>query len=194
MSAPPYLIGCGILEREIRFLLHKNCWDLQPFFLPSGLHVDFAKLEHALCSSLAHQKNRSGLVFYGACHPNMDQFLAAAQTTRTLGQNCVDIYLGHETFCRELENGAFFLFEDWAHKWEDVVGKVMPGNPQIMRDIFRSSHTYLLAIRTPCSGDFSAAAHRVSELTSLPLRWLDVGLEHLEKNLLETLKPMENLL
>lgn len=64
MSAPAYLIGCGILEREIRFLAKQNDWDLQAFFLPSGLHVDFAKLEHALCTSLARHADRPGLVFF----------------------------------------------------------------------------------------------------------------------------------
>lgn len=68
----------------------------------------------------------------------------------------------------------------------------MPGNPQIMRDIFRSAHNYLLAIRTPCSNDFSAEAQRISQLTSLPLRWIDAGLEHLEKNLHDSLKEMES--
>lgn len=191
MIPPAYLIGCGILEREIRFLAEKNRWDLKAVFLPSGLHVDFAKLEHALRASLAHHADRPKMVFYGACHPCMEQLINEAWVIRTPGQNCVDIYLGHETFCRELESGAFFLFEDWAHKWEIIVGGVMPGNPQIMRDIFRSAHKYLLAIRTPCSNDFSTAAQKVSELTSLPLRWIDADLDHLEKNLLDTLYRME---
>ena len=101
--------------------------------------------------------------------------LDVANVTRTPGQNCVDIYLGHETFCRELEQGAFFLFEEWALHWKEIVGAVMPGDPEIMRSIFRSAHKYLLAIRTPCSGDFSAEAEEVSALTSLELRWIDAG-------------------
>lgn len=187
MNDAPYLVSCGILEKEIRFLAEKNGWDLRQTFLPSGLHVDFERLEDSLVKSLAQHKGETGLVFYGACHPRMDQILAQAGSIRTPGQNCVDIYLGHEAFNRELERGAFFLFEDWARHWKRIVGGIMPGDPEIMRSIFGSAHTYLLAIRTPCSGDFEAEAEEVSRMTSLELRWIDVGLEHLESNLAATL-------
>lgn len=191
MSTRPYLIGCGILEREIRFLAEKNGWDLRQTFLPSGLHVDFERLNNSLGKCLSQHKGEEVIVFYGACHPRMDQIIEAAGTVRTPGQNCVDIYLGHETFCRELEAGAFFLFEDWTRHWKEIVGSVMPGNPEIMKDIFQGAHKYLLAIRTPCSGDFTAEAEAVSSMTSLPLRWLDAGLEQLEYNLAATLAAMQ---
>lgn len=187
MSEAGLIIGCGILEKEIRFLIEKNCWQNRTAFLPSGLHVDFARLQSSLEKCLRHYAGHPAVVFYGACHPRMDQILDEAHVIRTPGQNCVDIYLGHKMFCRELEQGAFFLFEDWALHWEEIVGAVMPGDPEIMRSIFRSAHKYLLAIRTPCSGDFSAEAEAVSAMTSLELRWVDVGLEHLEANLAATL-------
>lgn len=188
MNEHERIIGCGILKKEIRYLAEKNRWHGGMEFLPSGLHVDFEKLQTSLEKCLRRQAGEPAVVFYGACHPRMDQILAAAGVIRTPGQNCVDIYLGHETFCRELEQGAFFLFEDWALHWKEIICLVMPGDPEIMRSIFRGAHKYLLAIRTPCSGDFSAEAEAVSAMTSLELRWIDVGLEHLEANLAATLK------
>jgi hypothetical protein len=187
MGEAELIIGCGILKKEIRLLAEKNGWHQGMTFLPSALHVDFHKLQKTLEKSLQLHAGEPAIVFYGACHPRMDQMLDAAHVTRTPGQNCVDIYLGHETFCRELEQGAFFLFEEWAHHWKEIVGAIMPGDPEIMRSIFCSAHKYLLAIRTPCSGDFSAEAEKVSALTSLELRWVDAGLEHLEANLAATL-------
>lgn len=187
MSEAELLIGCGILKKEIRFLVEKNGWHQKTTFLPSGLHVDFEKLRNSLEKCLQLHAGEPAVVFYGACHPRMEQILDAAHVTRTPGQNCVDIYLGHETFCRELEQGAFFLFEEWALHWKEIVGAVMPGDPEIMRSIFRSAHKYLLAIRTPCSDDFSAEAEAVSAMTFLELRWVDAGVEHLEANLAATL-------
>jgi hypothetical protein len=187
VSEAELIIGCGILKKEIRYLAEKNGWHQRMIFLPSGLHVDFKKLQTGLEKCLQQHSREPAVLFYGACHPRMDQILDAAHVTRTPGQNCVDIYLGHETFCRELEQGAFFLFEDWARHWKEIVGAVMPGDPEIMRSIFRGAHTYLLAIRTPCSGDFSAEAEAISDMTSLELRWIDAGLEHLEANLAATL-------
>ena len=191
MTAAKAIIGCGILKKEIQYLIEKNGWALETAFLPSGLHVDFDRLENSLVKCLQLHQTQPVAVFYGACHPRMDQLLDAAQVIRTPGQNCVDIYLGHEMFCRELEQGAFFLFEDWALHWQEIVGAVMPGDPEIMRSIFRSAHKYLLAIRTPCSGDFSVEAQVVSDLTSLELRWVDAGLEHLKANLVATLGRVE---
>lgn len=188
MSQRETIVGCGILQKEIRFLISKNGWGLATAFLPSGLHVNFEKLQSGLEKSLAAQGGRTAFVFYGACHPRMDQILNQAGVVRTPGQNCVDIYLGHEIFSRELERGAFFLFEDWALHWKEIIGEVMPGNPEIMRSIFQGAHSYLLAIRTPCSDDFSREAVLVSEMTGLELRWLDAGLENLEACLSETIK------
>jgi hypothetical protein len=113
----------------------------------------------------------------------MDQILGAANTIRTPGQNCVDIYLGSALFNHELAEGAFFLFEDWALHWDDIVGGKQGLTPAVMRDIFLSAHTRLLAIRTPCSGDFTTRAEEISRCTALELRWIDVGLEHLERTL-----------
>jgi len=187
VSEPELIIGCGILKKEIRYLAEKNGWHQGMTFLPSGLHVDFEKLRNSVEKCLQLHAGEPAIVFYGACHPRMDQILNDAHVIRTPGQNCVDIYLGHETFCRELEQGAFFLFEEWALHWKEIVGAVMPGDPEIMRSIFRGAHTYLLAIRTPCSEDFSAEAEAISAMTSLELRWIDAGLEYLEANLAATL-------
>ena len=188
MTEVDTIIGCGILKKEIRFLAKKNGWCQGMSFLPSGLHVDFDKLQNGLEKTLQRHTGETSVVFYGACHPLMDKILADAQAIRTPGQNCVEIYLGHEMFCHELEQGAFFLFEDWALHWKKIVGAIMPGDPEIMRSIFRSAHKYLLAIRTPCSADFSAEAEAVSAMTSLELRWVDVGIDQLEKNLAASLQ------
>ena len=175
------LISCGILQKEILTLIAKNNWPVAAVFLPSGLHTDFGKLQSNLEKCLAVHSDLPRIVFYGACHPLMEQILANAGTVRTPGQNCVDICLGHEHFCRELEDGAFFLFEDWANHWDSIVGGEQGLTPPVMRTIFREAHTHLLAIRTPCSGDFSVQAEDISRRTSLELRWIDVGLERLEQ-------------
>lgn len=177
------LIACGILHKEINSLIAKNNWPVTPVYLPSGLHTDFSKLRNSLEKILAVHAGMTCVVFYGCCHPLMDTILDTAHTCRTPGQNCVDIYLGHDDFSRELAEGAFFLFEDWALHWDSIVGGPLGLAPEVMREIFSSAHTSLLGIRTPCSGDFSVQAEEISRKTSLELRWADVGLEHLEQTL-----------
>jgi len=175
------LIGCGILKKEIRFLIGKNNWPLDPIFFDSALHCEFDKLSQVLTSSLAKHAGTEMIVFYGACHPLMERMLAEAGTFRTEGQNCAEMLLGHELFTRELLNGAFFLLEEWARRWKYILTKTFgTENLEVIREIFSGDRNYLLCLRTPCSGDFSNEAEEAGRIVGLSLRWLDVGLDSLE--------------
>lgn len=180
------LIGCGILQVEVRHLIAANGWPVDTVFLPSALHVDFGKLEHSLEGALARYSNREQVVFYGCCHPRMDTILEPTRALRTVGQNCIDMLLGPELFDRELKNGAFFLLEEWAHNWQHIITRTFGPRVDIMREIFKGDRKYLLALRTPCSAPFEDEARAAAELVDLPLRWMDAPLEHLESVLRAT--------
>jgi hypothetical protein len=182
-NKPMVLIGCGILSKEVTYLINQNGWNLQTQFLHSALHNYFDKLAAELNSALTadENSNRETIVFYGACHPKMDSFLEQHETLRTQGQNCIVMLLGYELFMQELSKGAYFLVEDWANTWEPMITEVFGNNPNVVREIFHSSHKYILALRTPCSEDFSAAAALAAQFVDLPLVWMDVDLEHLQQ-------------
>lgn len=177
------LVGCGILRKEILFLIKKNNWPLVLRLFDSSLHVNFNKLGKVLEKGLAESNELPTVVFYGTCHPLMDNILLKWNTLRTPGQNCVEILLGKEVFASELEKGAFFLLEDWARRFEYVTGIAFNDKPDITRQIFQMEQKYLLGLRTPCSGDFTNDAEKVSGLVGLPLRWMDVDLDFLEQTL-----------
>jgi len=175
------LMGCGILRQEVRFLIEKNNWPVDTQFFDSALHCEFDKLAACLTTGLTKQTGREVVIFYGTCHPLMDRMLDEARTFRTEGQNCVDMLLGNELFTQELLAGAFFLMEEWAKRWERILTKTFgTNNWDLIREIFGGDRKYLLCLRTPCSGDFSREAEEAGRLVGLPLRWLDVGLDHLE--------------
>lgn len=192
MTAPetprPLLLGCGILQKELRFLIEKNSWPLDTHFLDSSLHIDFARLSQTLTTALRHHDGRDVIVFYGACHPLMEAMLDTAGTFRTEGQNCVEMLLGHERFTAELEQGAFFLLEEWAHRWETIVTAAMGSNRDVIREIYRGDRGYLLCITTPNSGDFRAEAEAAGRFVGLPIRWLHVTLDHLEEVLQDAIR------
>lgn len=185
--APLLLLGCGILQNEIRFLTEKNGWPLETFFLDSALHIDFDRLSLALTSALNHNAGRDVIVFYGACHPLMEMILDSAGTFRTEGQNCVEMLLGPERFTSELEQGAFFLLEEWARSWERIVTATFGTNRKAIQEMYQSERSYLLAVTTPCSNEFVAKAEEASRLVGLPLRWTEVSLDHLETVLQEAI-------
>ncbi|MGD9248803.1 MAG: DUF1638 domain-containing protein [Desulfobacteraceae bacterium] len=174
------MIGCGILKKEVRWLIEKNHWPVDTAFLDSALHIDFDKLLKKLTSALARHRGQKVIVFYGTCHPLMEKTLEKAATFRTHGQNCVEILLGHELFTEELSKGAFFLFEDWARRWEHITTKTFGSNLAVAREIFQEDRRYMLCLRTPCSGDFTAEAEQAGAMMGLPVRWMDLSLDHLE--------------
>ena len=191
MPGPIPLVGCGILKNEVNFLIRKNNWPFKTHFLCSSLHIDFEKLEKSLIKALNHYGNGPKAVIYGTCHPCMDDFIKQGNAQRTRGQNCVEHLLGKEQFDYHLERGAFFIMDDWASRWDFITGLAFGGTPEITREIFSAEHTYLLGLETPCSGNFRKKANEISEAINLPLKWLTVSLDHLEKNLTETLERVK---
>ena len=186
---PKLLLGCGILKKEVNCIIARNNWPVQAILADSSLHIDFKKLSQSLNQSLQHHENRNPKVFYGACHPLMDDYLKKANAQRTEGQNCVEMLLGSELFKAELENGAFFLLEDWANRWNYIITKTFGDNPEVVREVFRVDRKYLLCITTPCSENFERQAEAAGQMVGLPVRWMEVTLDHLErvlKNLFQT--------
>jgi hypothetical protein len=179
------LIGCGILRKEIRFLINKNGWPLDVFFLDSALHIDFDDLSRSLTSALARYSGRNVIVFYGCCHPFMENILEEAKTIRTTGQNCVEMLLGHELFTEELSNGAFFLMEDWARRWDVILKKTLGDNEEVWKAVYQGDRKYIACINTPCSGDFRADAEMAGKKVGLPLKWINTPLDNLESVLRE---------
>jgi hypothetical protein len=187
------LLGCGILKKEVNYLIRKNNWRIKPRYLCSSLHVDFDKLETALTGSLKKKDNPHDIILYGTCHPSMDRFIEENQGIRIKGQNCVEQLLGRNLFDQYLSEGAFFLMEEWAQRWEMVMGEAFGNNPEIIREILTMEHNFLLALRTVCTAPYHERAEQISLKTGLPLRWLDVELDHLEEILYEGMQERINL-
>lgn len=186
---PTVLVGCGILHKEIDYLVRKNGWQVETQFLDSALHNYLGKLSDQLNAVLSadEQQGRDTVVFYGCCHPQIDKILEDHRTLRTQGQNCIVMLIGYEIFMQELEKGAYFLLEDWALTWEPMITKCFGNKPSVIREIFHSSHKYMTAIRTPCASDFTQAAEAAAAFVDLPLHWMDADLSHLESVIAEAL-------
>jgi hypothetical protein len=93
----------------------------------------------------------------------------------------IEMLLGRDDFSVQLADGAFFLLESRAEKWEEVIYKAFgTTNFDVIRDIFHEDRKYILGIRTPCSDDFTAEAEQAAAMAGLPLRWMDASLDRLE--------------
>ena len=186
------IISCGILADEVKFLISKNRWDIDPVFLSSSLHISFSKLEKALCGTLSMKNRSRTAVVYGTCHPDIDKIVNEKGALRTDGQNCVELLLGRQIFTEYLSEGAFFLMEEWVKKWDEVMELAFGCNNGIICEILKAEHKFFLGINTPCSGDFREEAEDLSRRIGLPLKWHTANLLHLEKSILLVLKKLEN--
>ena len=188
-TEPLTMVGCGILRKEVDYLIRAHGWNVQTHFLDSALHNYLNRLSKELNEALQEHeaKGEKTFVFYGSCHPLMDNYLDEHRTCRTRGQNCIVMLLGYERFMQELERGAYFLVEDWALTWQPMITACFGNNIAVVREIFHSSHKFMLALKTPCSVDFSEAAQTAADFVDLPLQWLEVDLEHLEQVLFEAI-------
>lgn len=188
-SKPLVMVGCGILQKEVDYLVKKNGWNVETQFLVSSLHNYFDKLYTQLDAALDFddKKGRETIVVYGSCHPSMDNLMEKHHTVRTQGQNCIVMLLGYERFMEELSRGAYFLLEEWALTWEPMITECFGNNLAVIREIFHSSHKKIIAIRTPCSSDFTQAAEASARFVDLPLEWMDVNLDHLESVLTDAI-------
>lgn len=195
VAKPLHLVGCGILHKEVDYLIQRNHWNVETQYLDSALHNYFNKLQDQLDTSLAaeEREGHATVVFYGSCHPRMEQMLTQHHTVRTQGQNCIVMLIGYERFMEALEQGAYFLLEDWALTWEPMITEAFGKNLTVVREIFHSSHKFIVAIRTPCSSDFTAAAEAAARFVDLPLRWMDADLDHLEAVLAEAIERKQRL-
>jgi len=166
-------------------LIRKNDWAVQTRWLQSELHSRVELLGRALHEALAEEEGagRSALVFYGSCHPRMDTILSSHRACRLEAQNCIAMLLGPDRFMDELERGAYFLLEGWALTFDEALASAFGTHTSVIREIFHDSHTRMVALRTPCSGDFADAAAAAARTVDLPLEWLDVDLGHLERML-----------
>jgi len=186
----PVLIGCGILKREIDWLIKKNNWLITTTFLDPSLHIDLDALKQNLCAELEKHSGSDKFVFYGECHPLMDDMLSNSKTFRTEGQSCAEILLGNTLYTEELSRGAFFLFEDWVLRWQSIFKKVFGDNQEIVRQIFHEDRKYILAIKTSYSGNYLNEAESIAKYVDLPLRWLCVELDNLESVLLSSINQI----
>lgn len=175
------LLGCGIIKKELEFLIQKNKLPVKAVFLDSTLHIHIDKLETSLKAFLQKHKTKTCILFYGACHPRMHKILESYKVVHVPYQNCIEMLISKDTFHDHLSQGAFFLMEDWIHRWEKIMVQAFGSTDPL---IMQSEHHHMIAIRTVCSQDYTKFAHDLSHHVGLELHWMDVELDHLEKILL----------
>lgn len=109
-------VGCEVFKRELESiapgLASGTLW------LPAGLHVDIGKLGESL--RLALSGSTQAACLYGACHPEIDGYVAETGGCRLPGKDCIDAFLGEGERKAFEGRKAFVMTPGWLRHWRDI--------------------------------------------------------------------------
>lgn len=111
------VVACDIFRSEVETVAPEIA--SQATWLSPGLHVDLDRLKEALQEAMEASKHV--VCLYGAaCHPDMDELLAAHKGHCLPGKDCVAAFLADEQR-RELEGRkAFVMTPGWLRHWREI--------------------------------------------------------------------------
>ena len=110
----PFIISCGVMEKEIKQLLARGKLDADVVFLNKYLHIDYEKLRQALKASLIKHQDKNPVVIYGdVClgfNGEMKKLVEECGATKVDALNCIDCMLGGSGRLLEIDPDHIFLF------------------------------------------------------------------------------------
>ena len=190
----PCVISCGILRKEIEYLIASTAIDIEVHFLNEKLHMDYSLLVRGLSGALKkHQaQNPQGVVVvYGdVClgfKGEMQELMDRHDAVKVDALNCIDCLLGGRGKLLEIDpdhkflylNPAFIQFSDQIRDHD------MPPNPEMYKMLDG-------IILLEAMGDLDDHKERIDEIverTGLPiLERKNIGLGGLKRILHEALE------
>lgn len=177
----PLLVACSVFRPEIAWLRHSGRLQWEVRYLDSNLHMEPALLAAALDTEVALQRQaqRSCLLCYGDCDPEMHQRCAAPDVSRPRHGNCVSLLVGKERWRCWIREGAFVLLPEWTRRWRELLLELPGLDSEQTRELMREQHRSMVYVDT---GVMPVPAEELSACEAhfgLPIRVEAVGLEHL---------------
>ncbi len=182
-------IACSIFRNEIDFLIEKGKLSGTFTYVDSELHMNPQKLNQVLEELI----RPDCLLCYGDCHSRIMQQQNEGLIQRINGLNCVEIFLGPETYRKLRKEGAFFLLPEWTIKWERIFKELLGFKDQAIAIQFMNEmHTKLIFLNTGVHEIPLITLDAISEYFSLPVEVIDIDLIHLENAIKNGIKQFQN--
>jgi hypothetical protein len=103
--------------------------------------------------------------------------------------NCVEIFLGRETYRKLRSEGVFFLLPEWTYKWERIFKELLGFSDQgVAREFMNEMHSRFIYVNTGVQPVPHEILRQISEYFNLPLEVIDIELIHLENAIRNSLK------
>jgi hypothetical protein len=201
----PYLICCGILQKEVEKLIEDSQLPVEPLFLEAGLHVDYSELGKQLKQAIkgcSKDSSRRIIVVYGdLCHPKMKEITSKYDNVvKVDALNCIDCLLGGHGKLLEVDPNYdyFYLSPGWMPSNLKANPRFRPifygTSTEEIRKQFSKLKGILLFDSLKDLGEFNDEIEEFSNYTGLPILGKKVvGLDRLKDFILETIKRPKNV-
>lgn len=185
----PQGVACSIFRKEIEWLIDAGRLNMHFRFVDSELHMNPQKLD----LELAKELNPGCLLCFGECHGRIVQQEQLGKIDRVFGLNCIEIFLGRETYRRHRKEGAFFLLPERTMKWERVFKELLGFNNQTLATQFMTEmHSKLIYINTGVIEIPVVELSAIAQYFSLPVEIIDIDLIHFENAIKTGIKRLQN--
>jgi len=177
----PVMIGCSVLQAEVKTLCKAHWPDHKLIFLPSMMHMHPERLTSSLESILDRElkQGQEIILIYGDCCPRMTDLEAMAGVVRTRGKNCAELLLGSEEYRRLSHEGVFFLLPEWARRWKEVFSQELGLDRDNAVSLMQDIHLKLVYLDTSLAPVPENELKECAEYCGLPHEVLPVSLERL---------------
>jgi len=201
----PYLICCGILQKEIEKLIEYGQLPVEPFFLGAGLHVNYDELEEKLTKSIeecSKDPSRGVIVVYGDwCHPQMKEIIGKHDNViKVDALNCIDCLLGghRKLFDIDPNYEYFYLSPGWMPSQLKANPRFSPifygWRPEEIKKLFSQLKGIMLIDPLEDLDEFKDEIEEFSNYTGLPILGKKLsGLHKLNDLILETINSLKNV-
>ena len=201
----PYLICCGILQKEVEKLIEDGKLPVEPFFLEAGLHTDYSELGKQLKQAIkgcSKGSSRGIIVVYGdLCHPKMKEIIRHYDNVvKVDALNCIDCLLGGHGKLLDIDPNYdyFYLSPGWVPsnlKTNPLFSSIFYGtSAEEIRQQFSKIKGILFFDSLEDLDKFKNEIEEFSNYTGLPILGKKVvGLERFKDLILETMRELINV-
>lgn len=175
------LLGCGILEYELKTIVKTLDTPVDIQILPAVLHLHPLQLKKELEHAL--QMTGAEYVVYGKCCPGIDDLCKTYKAHRIKGETCYDILAG-DTVSQLLqkEPGTYFLLPRFCEEFEELTKEL---DLKKTRDVLFKNYKRLVLLDT---GVIPVDTRHIVKTLDLPCETVHVGVKPLEERLTLLLK------
>jgi len=193
MQDKPIVLACSIFKHELELLTNDEDLNFSTQYMSSMLHMDPEQLDNKILENKNNllSNNKNIVLLYGDCCPNMNTYGKEPGISRTIGINCIEIFLGKEHYRKLRKEGAFFLMPEWTLRWKEVFKYELKLEGEVAREFMNEFHTKIIYLDTEQIEIPSDILNEIKKYTGLPVEILKANTLELKKSLDIALRELQ---